>query len=227
MNPEIRPVRSADGSFTLKNLDLNEHYHSLDGALEESYHVYIKNGLLELNKSKKQIKVFELGLGLGYNAFLSLKIAEERSIKMEYYTCESFPLDFEDIIKWGILNSGIEKEAHENFKKIHRSEWEILKPLNLYFSLFKTKEPIETLEMPSLRGLIDIIYFDAFAPSKQPDIWSPKILKKCFDLLRIGGILVTYCSQGQFKRNLASIGFVIETKIGFGNKREMTLAVKS
>jgi tRNA U34 5-methylaminomethyl-2-thiouridine-forming methyltransferase MnmC len=226
MKPEIRPIKSADGSFTLKNLSLNEHYHSLDGAIRESFHVYIQHGLLEISKTKKEIKVFELGLGLGYNAFLTLKTAIEKSLRIEYYCSEIFPIGFETILSWGIPEAGIEKKDRNLYKEIHQADWETKIVLNSNFCLFKTKEPIETLNISELMGSIDVLYFDAFAPSKQPDIWRPELLKKCSDLLQAGGIFVTYCSQGQFKRDLSRIGFRLENKPGFGKKREMTVGTK-
>ena len=72
----------------------------------------------------------------------------------------------------------------------------------------------------------DVIYFDAFSPSEQPELWTEQMFKKMYDLLNENGVLVTYCAQGQMKRNMKQVGFKVQSLPGALGKREMTRGFK-
>lgn len=220
------PVESNDGSLTLRNPQLNEHYHSLDGAMDESRHVYLDNGLEKIPKEIQEIRVFELGLGMGYNAFLAAKWAESNNKKIHYLTAEVLPLDPESLIEELSGNGFFKDNDLLLMKRIHEAEWEKDIEVSKFFFMKKTSTPIERLELQPYEVPVDVVFYDAFAPSKQPGIWSIQNLQKCYSWMREGGILSTYCSQGAFKRNLKELGFIVESPPGYGLKREMTLAIK-
>ena len=73
----------------------------------------------------------------------------------------------------------------------------------------------------------DIIYFDAFSPEKQTEMWTTEVFEKCFDLLNKDGFLVTYCAKGIFRRTLNCVGFEVISLNGPPGKRQMTRANKS
>ena len=216
----IRIITTEDGSHSLFHEELNETYHSTRGARGESLHVFIKEGLnhwLSSNKSK-QARILEVGLGTGLNAFLTVLEAESQSIF--FTSLEPFPIERSIYENLNFHQSDEEKTL---LMKIHESKWETIEALSEDFMLFKTETRLETF---TDQERYHIIYFDAFAPSKQPEVWSLENLRKCYDLLEPGGILTTYCAQGQFKRNLSEVGFEIETLQGAMGKKEMVRAVK-
>ena len=216
----IRIITTEDGSHSLFHEELNETYHSARGARGESLHVFIKEGLnhwLSSNKSK-QARILEVGLGTGLNAFLTVLEAESQPIF--FTSLEPFPIERSIYENLNFHQSDEEKAL---LMKIHESKWETVETLSKNFMLFKTETRLEAF---TDQEPYHIIYFDAFAPSKQPEVWSLENLRKCYDLLEPGGILTTYCAQGQFKRNLVEVGFEIETLQGAMGKKEMVRAVK-
>lgn len=198
---------------------MNETYHSLKGSMGESQHVFIENGLNYLmgENVDNKIGVLEIGMGTGLNVLLTCLNKGERSV--DYQTLEPFPLG-KDI--WTNLNYP-EKETAPLFRRIHEGPWEKMFKLDAQFQLSKYRSKLE--DWTSDR-LVDIIYFDAFAPSKQPEMWSVANLEICLDSLASGGIMVTYCASGQFKRNLRSLNFEIQVLPGALGKKEMVRAIK-
>lgn len=217
-----RIITTEDGSHSLFNEELNETYHSTRGAIGESIHVFIKEGLeYFLDKSeKKVIRILEVGFGTGLNAFLTEQFAKRNKVEINFTTLEPFPIDEEIYKKLNYSRPNIDSEI---FLAIHQSPWEEEMRISSQFQLHKTKSQLEYFHT---NQLFNIIYFDAFAPSKQPEMWSLENLKKCYDLLSSGGILTTYCAQGQFKRNLETAGFKVETLQGAMGKKEMVRAKK-
>ncbi len=215
-------ITTEDGSHSLYDEELNETYHSTRGARGESMHVFIREGLqywLSKNKTD-EVKILEVGLGTGLNAFLTALFAEERQQEIHFSSLEPYPVDKEIYEK---LNFHQTEDERSLLLKIHSSEWIQGTSLTQKFALFKTQTRLEEFESDES---FDIIYFDAFAPSKQPEVWSLDNLKKCYDLLEKGGVLTTYCAQGQFKRNLAEAGFRVETLQGAMGKKEMVRGIK-
>lgn len=218
----IKIITTEDGSNSLFDEDLNETYHSTRGARGESDHVYIREGLEHwlANNLAEEIKILEIGLGTGLNAFLTALFAKENDLKVQFTSLEPFPIAKEIYENLNFHNSEEEKKL---LQEIHEDEWEQTLAVTPFFNLQKTKTKLENFKS---EHHFNIIYFDAFAPSKQPEVWSPENLKKCFALLKTGGVLVTYCAQGQFKRNLADAGFEVETLQGAMGKKEMVRGVK-
>ena len=213
----LKIIDTLDQSKTVIRLDIDEAYHSCRGAVSESKYVYIKQGLGYLNKSK--INLLEVGFGTGLNTWLTYLYAESEKIKINYVSLEPFPLE-KDIYRDLNYTS---KSNELKFLLIHELQWGIKNQFSDYFQLQKLQTTLEAFER---QDLFDLIYFDAFAPSKQPDIWDINNIQKCFGSMNPGGILVTYSAQGQFKRNLLQCGFQIESLPGALGKKEMIRAVK-
>lgn len=222
MNSRLEIKQTADGSNTIYLPELNENYHSFHGAIQEANHVFIKNGL-EQFVSKSEISIFELGFGTGLNALLTNLWAERNKVKIQYTSIEAFPVPI-DICKKMDYPSQLDHSSSEVYSKLVDAEWEQLVSLSKHFSIHKIKSSIQ--EWSNIHNF-DLIYFDAFGPRAQPEMWDLPILEKMFNLLRENGILVTYCAQGQFRRNLKSLGFKVESLPGPPGKREMTIAIKN
>jgi tRNA U34 5-methylaminomethyl-2-thiouridine-forming methyltransferase MnmC len=216
-----------DGSQTLYWRELDETYHSRHGAIAESQHVFIKMGwdfqTQRQNFSPQNpLRILEIGLGTGLNALLTQLVAQNQAISTFYQSLEPYPIEPELIQKLNYTkNLGIENAY---FEDLHQAEWEQSVRLHTYFDLKKTKQRLEDWQPQP--DFFHLIYFDAFAPNKQSEVWSVENLEKCYQSLQKDGILVTYCSQGQFKRNLKSVGFALENLPGPPHKREMTRATK-
>ena len=224
MSVEI--INTADGSHSLYNQKLSETYHSIHGAIQESRHVFIKNGLdyLFQKSLSDSLSIFEVGLGTGLNALLSIEFAIQNRVKINYSSIEAFPID-------PVLAAQLNYPAHlelENafgyFQKIHSSVWNDTVALHGYFTFQKVNQAIQSY--PFTSGDYHLIFFDAFAPEKQPDMWQMNVLKKVTDALKPNGVLVTYCAKGQLRRDLLSLNLKVEKLPGPPGKREMIRAIK-
>ena len=218
----IKIITTEDGSHSLFDEELNETYHSTKGARGESLHVFIREGLEHwlFGNQAEEIKVLEIGLGTGLKAFLTAQFAARHSQKIHFTSLEPFPIEKEIYQNLNFFQSEKEKGL---LLEIHETEWEKELSITLPFSLYKTTSRLEDF---TTSNSFHLIYFDAFAPSKQPEVWSLENLKKCFSLLDKGGILTTYCAQGQFKRNLSEAGFQVESLQGAMGKKEMVRGIK-
>lgn len=224
MPDDIQIITTGDGSHSLLNTALNETYHSVHGAKRESIHVFIKHGLeyfLERN-AVDTVKIFEVGFGTGLNALLTANFAQLHHQKISYTSIEAFPLD-ETI--WKKLNYTESNEDAVLFERLHTATWEEESPINDFFSLMKLKTTLQGI--PLQENAFDVVYFDAFAPSKQPELWAIEMLQKVFTTLKPNGVFVTYCAKGQLKRDLKTIGFSVETLAGPPGKKEMVRALKN
>lgn len=222
MHLEIRQTK--DGSNTLYVPELNEHYHSVHGALQESQHVFIKHGLEHVLATKKDIKVLEVGFGTGLNAILTYPFALAQKAFIQYDSLEKFPLEKEVVAELGYNQAILNPELYEVFLQMHNATWNEPAKLIPYFTLQKIHETLEEFIAPS--SYYDIVYFDAFAPEKQPELWADAMFAKLYKAIRPGGVLVTYCAKGSFKRSLKAAGFTVEALPGPPGKREMTRGVK-
>lgn len=221
--PKIEIRTTADGSTTLYREDIDETYHSSHGALQEARHVFIQNGLAEFT-SENPVKILEVGFGTGLNALLSALFASDHNINIEYHGLEAIPLN-ETIWRAVNYSESIEDaRVPELFEKMHQAKWDELVALNAHFSLQKIHNTLQNFEAP--QNYYDLIYFDAFGPRAQEEMWQRDLLEKLFQSLKSGGILTTYCAKGSFKRDLKSIGFQVEALPGPPGKREMTRARK-
>ncbi len=212
-----------DGSHSLQVPELNETYHSSHGAIQESSHVFIKNGLeYWLNKNKtKELSIFEMGFGTGLNALLTLLKAEELDASIYYQTVELFPLEVQ------LTNQlNYTEQLHcnpQHFPALHTAEWK--KPVAITSNFNLTKINTAFVDVAT-ENKVDLIYYDAFAPSKQPKMWAYNLIEKCYTMLKKNGIFVTYSAKGQLKRDLKQAGFTVESLPGPPGKFEMVRAVK-
>lgn len=212
---------TADGSHTIISDQFGEKYHSRHGAIQESQHVFIDAGFHAVQKDS--IKILELGFGTGLNALLTLKATTENSATVKYISIEAYPISLAqakllNYPKLVTINNG-----DQLFFQLHSCTWEQVVNISPSFHFSKFHARIQDIEF---NDKFDLIYFDAFAPATQPELWEPIILTKMYNLLEPGGILVTYCAKGVFKRTLKSVGFKVEALPGPPGKREMTRATK-
>jgi len=219
INHEIRVT--GDGSKTIFLPELNETYHSSNGAVQESRHIFIENGL-DLVEKQGAIRIFEVGFGTGLNALLSASWAEMNNQSIHYIGIEAKPLSPELCFQLDYPRH-IGQNAEKIYDALIRCDWEMDNQLTTHFSIQKREVKIQDFvtEEPT-----DLIYFDAFGPRVQAEMWEYPILEKMYQSLNAGGALVTYCAQGQFKRDLKAIGFSLESLPGPPGKREMTRATR-
>lgn len=212
-----------DGSHTLYVPELDEHYHSTHGAVQESMHVYLKAGLLY--NSKEEINLLEIGFGTGLNAFLTLIESEKSGKKVRYTSIEKYPLTTDET---GAFNYAelVDNSRESQFYLLHSSPWEQWTEITPRFWLKKLQMDIRGIERSQPEALFDVIYYDAFAPDKQPDLWTQEIFDRLFDLSREGAVLTTYCAKGAVRRMLQSAGYEVERLPGPPGKREILRAVK-
>ncbi len=211
-------IISSDGSHTLYVPELNEHYHSTNGAVNESMHVFIEAGLNQLTCDK--INVLEFGFGTGLNAFLTSIHNNKKEI--HYDTMEKYPLEpeFVNQLNYGDLYEG---KYQKQFKAIHQCKWEQNTEVHSTFNLTKLHCDFKDLNQVAKYNLI---YFDAFAPDIQPKLWTKEIFEKAYNALLPGGILTTYCAKGVVRRTMQEVGFTVERIPGPAGKREMLRAIK-
>jgi tRNA U34 5-methylaminomethyl-2-thiouridine-forming methyltransferase MnmC len=215
-------IKTGDGSDTITIPEMNVSYHSKHGAIQESIHVFIEAGFhYILNQSTTQpINIFEMGFGTGLNVFLTAIEASNRKTKVHYVGVEKYPLTKEEI---SLLNYTETLKHTELFQTIHQCNWNEDIELNEFFTLRKVNEDIINYSIKVLTEAegFHLIYYDAFAPMAQPELWVEEIFKKLYSMLLPGGILVTYCSKGSVRRVMQAAGFVIEKIPGPIGKREM------
>ena len=223
----LQLINTADGSHTLRHLGLQETYHSVHGAVQESAHVYIQHGLHYFmdRDQPRIIKILEVGFGTGLNALLTLVDKKARDVEKSYDTVEAFPLG-EAIVKQLNYPACLpEKDAAPHFMALHRAAWGRPVRLGANFSIHKTEA--DFCSLPLRAGYYDVVYFDAFGPKVQPGIWAKPVLARVEAAMAKGGILVTYCASGQFKRDLMALGMEVEELPRPPGKRVMVRACRS
>ncbi|ACU61026.1 tRNA (5-methylaminomethyl-2-thiouridine)(34)-methyltransferase MnmD [Chitinophaga pinensis] len=215
---------TADGSHTIAVPDMHVTFHSILGAIQESVHVYINNGLHHLPADLHPIAILEMGFGTGLNALLTLREAITLQRSVYYQTIEQYPLTIKEASSLNYPEQLGEPTLQPFLQSLHESTWDQDVLLHPCFTLHKTHAPIQEAVF---RQPFDLIYYDAFAPGAQPELWTETIFTKLFEQLKPGGILVTYCSKGDVKRALKAAGFGVEKKVsGPKRKREMVRAKK-
>ncbi len=207
---------SDDGSHTLYVPELDEHYHSTNGAYSESVHVFIKPNLLYT--SKKNISILEIGFGTGLNTFLTALNQNDKTIF--YHSLEKYPIE-DDVAEQ--LNYSSNESEYALFTKMHQLPWQTNGTLKDGFTLLKDKCDLTNTVF---KHKYDLVYFDAFAPEKQPEMWDPTLFQKIYDAMYNDGILTTYCAKGVVRRTMQACGFEVERLPGPKGKREMLRATK-
>jgi tRNA U34 5-methylaminomethyl-2-thiouridine-forming methyltransferase MnmC len=216
-------IVTGDGSDTLFVPELNEQYHSLYGAIAESEHVFIRNGY-HYFLEKEGLTILEIGFGTGLNCLLTALQATKNMNFTRYFALEKYPLPGDIIQK---LNySGLTgNEGRKIFEAIHSSQWGVKEKINHWFELVKIRDDFVTSTLSDISEC-NLIYFDAFAPEKQPEMWNIELFSKLFNKMGNGSVLVTYCAKGSVRRNLAVTGFKVERLPGPKGKREMLRGLK-
>lgn len=230
---------TADGSRTIFIPELNEHYHSVKGAKTESEHIFINKGFNRIQR--QEVSVFEVGFGTGLNALLTLLEAEKQKKKTLYRAVELYPLDWQFINELSYIDTLLEQEQYNNFtkhdiehlfEKLHTAKWGERVEITPLFTLEKVHTSLsDYLQTAHAEGKdsfqADVIYFDAFAPEKQPEMWSKEVFSNMYSMTTDGGVLTTYCAKGAIRRTLQEVGYKVERLEGPPNgKREILRANK-
>ncbi len=217
-HPQVKVT--GDGSHTLYVPLIDEHYHSHFGALTESKHIFIEAGFNHY--TSENVSLLEIGFGTGLNALLTAQAAEKQHRKVSYTSLEKYPLPAEIV---SILNhpeaAGLADKTL--FDAIHNASWGSNVTITPWFMLHKiemdlTKDPV--------KGMYDLIYFDAFGPDKQPEMWTNEVLMKIAQVTHQGSVFVTYSAKGSLKRILKDLGFEVNHLPGPPGKRVITCAIK-
>ena len=217
-------ISTKDGSKTIQLTDWNEQYHSIHGAITEAQHVFIRSGLqhwLDRNR-RSDLSIMEIGFGTGLNAFLTCIEAKRNSNNIFYTAIEAYPVSTSEIEQ---LNYAALLETSESdFLELHRVDWEQPIQINSNFCLNKKKQFFSEIDE---EATFDLIYFDAFGPRVQPELWTEAIFESMYLALKNEGVLVTYSAKGSVRRAMQAVGFTVERLAGPPGKREMLRARKS
>jgi len=213
-------VITADGSHTIYVPGMDEHYHSVNGAVQESDHIFIRNGFDFCNYDP--LHIFEAGFGTGLNALLTAIRSLHGRPQVFYTSVEKYPLE-DAVIKSLNYELFTGEEGSHLFKQIHDCEWGRMTEICRNFSIMKMHADLVSDE---IHGTYNLIYFDAFGPDKQPEIWTAEVFRKISEITSPGGIFVTYSSKGDVKRNLRQFGFEVTLLPGPPGKRHIIRAVK-
>jgi len=213
-------VTTEDGSHTLYVPELNEHYHSTHGAIQESLHIFIRAGIQHYGR--QHIHILEAGFGTGLNAWLALINAKEQQRHITFHSFEKYPLAPREVALLNYATHADDEQA-TLFQALHHSPWEETIPITPYFSLHKHQADFSEVRF---NARFDIVFFDAFSPDVQPRLWQEETLALFHQALKPGGIFVTYCVKGTVKQALRHLGFTLERLPGPPGKREILRATK-
>ena len=221
-----QPIITKDGSHTISIPELNVTYHSLHGAIQESMHVFIDAGLKLLfnNRTTESLSILEVGFGTGLNALLTAIEAEKTEKSIYYAALEPFPLSNTETYLLNYCELLGRKDLQEDFIQMHRCEWNKSIVVTQHLLLYKSNKPLQQFEHATK---FDLVYFDAFAPLAQPELWTQEVFEKLLKMMHPGGVLVTYCSKGEVRRAMQAAGFVVEKIPGPPGKREIVRCRKN
>ena len=214
-------IQTQDGSTTIHIMEWDECYHSKFGAIQEAQHVFIKNGLSLFEN--KAISILEIGFGTGLNAFITFLEAKKRNLTIDYVGVEAFPVTAEEVLAMNYVSELNAESERSIFEKMHQCNWE--EQIGLSDDFLFTKRQQFFADIDDLEKF-DLIYFDAFGYTVQPELWSTTIFQKMYNALKNNGILVTYAARGVVKRSMKAVGFTVEKLEGPPGKREMFRARK-
>ena len=221
-----KTIITGDGSHSIAIPALRVSYHSIHGAIQESQHVFIDAGLKYVldQPSKEQISILEVGLGTGLNALLTAIEMEKLETTAYYVALEPFPLTAEEAAALNYCHQLKRDDLQEDFNRLHESGWNKALAFTENLIVRKLNSPLQEFND---RTKFDLIFYDAFAPAAQPELWTTPIFEKLFHLLKTGGAVVTYCSKGDVRRAMIAAGFTVKKLPGPPGKREMLRATKS
>jgi tRNA U34 5-methylaminomethyl-2-thiouridine-forming methyltransferase MnmC len=221
---QLKIIISDDGSHTLLAEEYGEHYHSTYGAIGESMHVYIENGLIPSIMKNNILNVLEIGFGTGLNAFLTLIEASNRKAIVKYTTFEPYPVENEIISQLNYPKLINNSSFQNDYYRMHQAEWNKMTEISPCFSILKINKKLQETDLTD--NEYHVVYFDAFAPDIQPELWTAEVFSLCFRTMKNNSILMTYSAKGSVKRTLKSVGFKVENIKGPIGKREITKALK-
>lgn len=214
---ERKIIKTSDGSSSVYLPEWDENYHSKHGAIQEAYHVFIKNGL-DLFDDGSKINILEMGLGTGLNCIISFLESKKRNLRIHYLGLEGYPLDTDMILELNHLEQLQAEGESIVYDKMLTSDWNTNHQITDHFELTKEKVLFENFNK---RSFADLIYFDAFGARVQPELWTEVIFKKMYEALNENGIIVTYAAKGSVRRAMQAVGFEVERLPGPPGKREM------
>jgi len=214
-------IVTADGSTTIHLPDWDEQYHSKHGAIQEAFHVFIKNGLSLFSNTK--IRILEIGFGTGLNSFITFLEAPKLNLAIDYVGVEAYPIGEEEIRQLNYVKALKAEEFINVFDEMHHQIWDFKNEFLATFCLTKRKQFFNEIND---KDAFDLIYFDAFGARVQPELWTEVLFKKMYTALKSGGVLVTYSAKGSVRRAMQSVGFAVERLAGPPGKREMLRATK-
>lgn len=220
----LQLLSTSDGSHTIKNLEFNETYHSIHGAIQESNHVFIRNGLHYMleNHQPEEIRILEVGFGTGLNALLTFLDKKRNHLPVVYDGVEAFPLSMDLVGQLNYPNCLEDSEGSSFFLKMHEAKWNEPISITQNFTICKVHSDIQKTTLKKRH--YNIVYFDAFAPKTQPELWDINALRPIVESLQKGGVFVTYSAMGQLKRDLMTLGLLVETLKGPPGKAQMVRA---
>jgi tRNA U34 5-methylaminomethyl-2-thiouridine-forming methyltransferase MnmC len=204
-----------DGSHTLFVPTIDECYHSTHGAVQESQHIFINSGFKQCNKS--EIRVLEIGFGTGLNTFLTLMEARKTGKKVYYTSLEKYPVEVEQALQLNYVENRF-SDLQKEFELLHTSPWNTKVQITAFFLLQKMQADFTIFDLDEM---YDVIYFDAFSPEKQPEMWSEALFEKIYSHCSPEAILTTYCSKGIVRRVMQTAGFLVDRLPGPPGKREI------
>ena len=213
-------IKTSDGSTSLYIPQLDETYHSVHGALQETQHVFIKNGLQLFEH--QSISILEIGFGTGLNALVTYKEHKVLQLNIHYETVEAYPISWEEASQMN-FSEVLSPTLSPIFEQMHCCPWDKTIALSPTFSFKKRLQRFETI---SDVDSFDLIYFDAFGAQVQPELWQEAIFQQMYTALKQGGYLVTYAAKGSVRRAMQACGFMVERLPGPPMKREMLRAHK-
>tara|TARA_R110000868_G_scaffold14075_3_gene65705 strand:- start:2105 stop:2782 length:678 start_codon:yes stop_codon:yes gene_type:complete len=214
-------ITTSDGSTTIQIVDWNEQYHSIHGAIQEAYHVFIKSGL-SLFKHQ-DLSILEIGFGTGLNAIITSIESEKLDLNIDYVGVEAYPVIPEEISQLNYMQQLEASDFHQQFSKMHSCEWEKVCALSNNFKLTKQQKDFKQIKEINF---FNLIYFDAFGARVQPELWTEEIFLIMYNALKENGVLVTYAAKGSVRRAMQAVGFSVERLPGPPGKREMLRATK-
>jgi tRNA U34 5-methylaminomethyl-2-thiouridine-forming methyltransferase MnmC len=220
---ENKIIITGDGSNSVFNTNLGVSYHSKHGAIQESQHIFIEAGLKPLLEKHAELAVFEMGFGTGLNALLTYMATENHPAKIYYETIETNPVDIDVASSLNYTTSLNRPDLQAHFLQLHQLPWDSPQQISENFYFYKRRTAMADI---LLTTTFNLVYFDAFDPVTQPELWTTGIFSKLYNAMAKDGVLVTYCSKVTVRRAMEEAGFIIEKIPGPPGKREIVRAVK-
>lgn len=220
---ERRLIQTADGSHSLFVPSLDEQYHSRHGAVQESRHVFIEEGLRAAAGARKQLHILEYGFGTGLNALLTATVARMLDIAVDYQAIEAYPLTADEVQALNYATHVAGDHVAADWEAIHAGAWGEWAEVHPRFRILRHHR-----DMLGFDGgpWADVVYYDAFAPDKQPELWTVEAMGAVWANMAEGGLLTTYCAKGDVRRAMQAAGLAVTKRPGPPGKREMLVGRK-